>query len=61
LTSSWYYICTSYCTPDREIDGYLVHWKGFTVENNTWEKGEDLGNAKELVDKFEGRLNMEVR
>ena len=31
------------------------------MENNTWEKGENLGNAKELVDKFEGRLNMEVR
>jgi len=48
----------------RKIQGvnrYLVCWKGFTVENNTWEKGEDLGNAKELVDEFEGRLNAEVR
>ena len=31
------------------------------MENNTWEKEEDLGNAKELVDKFERRLNIEVR
>jgi len=25
-----------------------------------WEKEEDLENAKELVDKFEGRLGAEV-
>ena len=31
------------------------------AENDTWEKKEDLENAKELVDKFEGRLNVEVR
>jgi len=38
-----------------------VRWKRFTVENDTWEKKEDLENAKELVDKFEERLNVEVR
>ena len=31
------------------------------VENNTWEKEEDLGHVRELVDKFEGRLSAEVR
>ena len=31
------------------------------AENNTWEKEEDLENAKELVDEFKGRLNAEVR
>ena len=31
------------------------------AENDTWKKKEDLENAKELVDKFEGRLNTEVR
>jgi len=31
------------------------------VENDIWEKEEDLGNVKELVDKFERRLNMEVK
>jgi len=31
------------------------------VENDTWEKGEDLGNTKELVEEFKGRLNAEVR
>jgi len=43
------------------VDKYLVCWKEFTVENDIWEKEEDLGNVKELVDKFERRLNMEVR
>ena len=43
------------------VDRYLVRWKGFMAENNTWEKGEDLENAKKLVDEFEGRLNIKVR
>ena len=43
------------------VDRYLVHWKGFTAENDTWEKKENLGNAKELVEEFKGRLNAEVR
>jgi len=39
----------------------LIRYKGFIVKNNTWEKEEDLENAKKLVDKFEGRLEVEVR
>jgi len=31
------------------------------AENNTWEKEEDLENAKELVNEFEERLRAEVR
>jgi len=31
------------------------------AEHDTWEKKEDLENAKELVDEFEGRLSIEVR
>jgi len=31
------------------------------AEHDTWEKKEDLVNARELVDEFEGRLNPEVR
>ena len=30
------------------------------AENNTWEKGEDLENARELVDEFEERISAEV-
>jgi len=26
-----------------------------------WKKEEDLENTKELVDKFEGKMNVEVR
>ena len=45
----------------RGVNRYLVWWKGFMVENDTWEKEEDLENARELVDKFEGKLSTEVR
>jgi len=31
------------------------------AEHDTWEKEEDLENARELVDKFEGKTSMEVR
>ena len=45
----------------RGVDKYLVRWKGFTAEHDTWERKEDLGNAREALDKFEGRMNTEVR
>ena len=31
------------------------------MESDTWKKEEDLRNAKELVNDFEGRLGVEVR
>jgi len=40
---------------------YLVQWKGFTVEHNSWKGKEDLENVKELVVEFEGRIKVEVR
>jgi len=40
---------------------YLVYWKKFTVENNIWKREEDLENAREAVEEFEGRINTEVR
>jgi len=45
-------------------DKYLVYWKGFTAEGDTWEGKENLENAKELVEEFErkyGRNEREVR
>ena len=43
------------------MDKYLVRWKGFTVEHNTWKKKEDLGNTEEVLEKFKGRMKAEVR
>jgi len=34
---------------------YLVKWKGYTVEENTWEGLENLKNAMEKVEEFEKR------
>jgi len=35
--------------------------KDFIAENNTWERKKDLENARKLVNKFERRLEVEVR
>ena len=45
----------------RGVEKYLVQWKGFMAENDTWKKKEDLENAKKLVDEFKERLNVKVR
>ena len=45
----------------REVVKYLVWWKRFIVEYNSWEKKEDLENTKEIVAEFKERINMEVR
>jgi len=45
----------------REVEKYLVRWKEFTAEGDTWERKENLKNAEELIEEFEGRINMEVR
>ena len=45
----------------RGVEKYLVHWKGFMVEHDIWERREDLGNAKEVLEEFKGRMDTEVR
>ena len=48
----------------REKDKFLVQWKGFTAEGDTWESRENLQNAGDLLRKFEEeyrRDNREVR
>jgi len=40
---------------------YLVWWKRFTAEHDSWEKKEDLENAKEVIAEFERRISVEVR
>ena len=45
----------------RGVDKYLVRWKEFTAEHDIWKRKEDLGNAREALEEFEGRMNAEVR
>ena len=44
----------------RGVVKYLIWWKGFTAEGDTWERRENLKNAEELIEKFE-RGGVEVR
>jgi len=36
----------------RGKEKYLVHWKGFTVESDTWEERGNLENTKEAIEEF---------
>ena len=45
----------------KGIEKYLVRWKRFIAEPNTWVKKEELGNAKEVLEDFEGRMEVEIR
>jgi len=38
---------------------YLVRWKEYTAEKNTWEGLENLGNAMDLVEDFEKEIREE--
>ena len=44
----------------RGVVKYLIWWKSFTVEADTWERRENLKNAEELIEEFE-RGGIEVR
>ena len=37
----------------RGVEKYLIRWKGFTAEGDTWERKENLKNAEELIKEFE--------
>ena len=39
----------------RGVEKYLIRWKGFTAEGDTWERRENLKNVEELIEKFERR------
>ena len=41
-------------------DKFLVQWKRYMVEEDTWENRENLGNTKELVEEFEREYGEEA-
>ena len=44
----------------RGVVKYLIWWKGFMAEGDTWERRENLENVEELIEEFEGE-GIEVR
>jgi len=44
----------------RGVEKYLIQWKGFTAEGDTWKRRENLKNAEELIEEFE-KEGVEVR
>ena len=45
----------------RGKEKFLVRWKGYMVEEDTWENRENLENTKELVEEFEREYGEEVK
>jgi len=45
----------------RGVEKYLVQWKEFTAEEDTWERKENLKNAGKVLEEFKGRMSAEVR
>ena len=45
----------------RGVEKYLMRWKGFMAEGDTWERKENLKNAGEALEEFEGKMNVEIR
>jgi len=46
----------------RHVKGkpkYLVRWKGYMAEKDTWEMLENLGNTMDLVEEFEKKIGEE--
>jgi len=44
----------------RGKNKYLVHWKGFTAEPNTWEGRENLKNTKKAIKEFEKEYRQDM-
>jgi len=44
----------------RGKNKYLVHWKGFTAESDTWERKENLKNAQEAIEEFKKEYQQDM-
>jgi len=44
----------------RGKDKYLIWWKGFIAESDTWEGKENLGNAKKAAEEFEREYHRDI-
>ena len=44
----------------RGKEKFLVRWKGYTAEEDTWESRKNLKNKKELVEEFKREYREEV-
>jgi len=44
----------------REKDKYLVYWKRFTVESDTWKERENLKNTKEAIKEFKKKYQQDM-
>jgi len=44
----------------RGKEKFLVRWKGYMAEEDTWESRENLENTKELVEEFEREYREKV-
>ena len=45
----------------REKNKYLVRWKGFTAESDTWEGEENLENAKEAIEEYKREYRRDIK
>jgi len=45
----------------KGVEKYLVRWKEFTADEDTWERKENLKNVEEALEEFKGRMSTEVR
>ena len=45
----------------RGKEKFLVRWKGYTTQEDTWENRKNLENAKKLVEEFEREYREEVK
>jgi len=44
-----------------EKDKFLVRWKGFTAEEDTWKSRENLENVQDLLREFEQEYSRDSR